>query len=496
MNPVKHEEDEWSVIPLKACRREELVDTRNHIIRFQNKQDVDIVKNFAKPVRMHRKDPRTISVQLPRKEIDRRRNEGIPVSASEEGYTEMVMGDDGNLYPVPDTPQYIPEGRRSRYKKKTKQVKVVDNKLRYEEYYPWVVEDYEGANVFAGSYEAALLASTHVLFVFDKDGFKLVPAEKVYKFTPRNKYRTLTVEEAEAKMEKKLEVPRWFMRHMLDELAPVRPLQLSASSSSRGMRTVQGNTQGRDLDHDDLDFDEEFADDEEAPIVDGDEEENKLLEKKIKKEMLKNTHFEQLDASDGDLDDLFETEKTRKVDKEGAKLRKVLTKNEGAVYEEEQQENPYVLQSDLELDELEPEVAVKAEEEVPDVRPRAFYVLSLLNGIVVIRAPPVFLGSFPPGEWNPNAKRRQVERVGAGQGAGHTAGHAAGQAAGQKAGDRNLVTTEEVLDIVRQNPLTTKELLVRLRSRINTHVSNKARIIEIVKLNLKLVDGKLVLKEG
>ena len=42
------------------------------------------------------------------------------------------------------------------------------------------------------------------------------------------------------------------------------------------MRTVLGGSgsgNDRDSDHDDLDYDEEFADDEEAPIMDGDEEE-------------------------------------------------------------------------------------------------------------------------------------------------------------------------------------------------------------------------------
>lgn len=61
--------------------------------------------------------------------------------------------------------------------------------------------------------------------------------------------------------------------------------------------------------------------------------------------------------------------------------------------------------------------------------------------------------------------------------------------------DNVLVTVKEVLDIVKDNPLTTKELLFGLKNRVNAHKDNKLRIISIVKQNLRLVDGKLVLKD-
>lgn len=529
---------DWNVIPLKACSREELKDTRNHIMRFQTKQDVDIVKNFNKPVRLHRKDPQNIQFHLSREEMDKRRKEGggAPVSQPQTAYVD----EEGNIIQPADMSQVAPDGgarrhRRNLFKRKTKQVHMMDEKkrkLRYEEYYPWVIEDYDGKNVYVGSYEAGLSETTHVLFVFDKDGFKMVPAEKVYKFTPRNRYATLTLEEAEAKMEKNQAAPRWLMKHMDEEggdsrfrssgqfSQPVRPLALSQSStgSRYRMRTVQGgsSTNGRDSDHDDLDFEEEFADDEEAPIMDGDEEENKLSEKKIKKEMLKAATFEgQLDVDDDsdDLNDLFEVEKSRKVDKEGKKLKKVLNKTEGGVYDSDDNEqlNPYVSQSDLESDsDSDSDINVKTEP-TDDVaggdvlRPRSFYVSSSNNGYVVIRAPKQFLQGFQPGEWNPSVKKRpqtfaspspkKAKRD-------ETSPSASPVPEPSAAGDLNdtgpngeLVTTGEVLDIVRNSPLTTKELLLKLKSRISTHKDNKLRIITIVKLNLRLIDGKLVLKQ-
>lgn len=526
---------EWNIIPLKSCTKESLTDTRNHILKFHTKKDVDILKTFHQPVRMHRKDPQNIQFQLTRQQMDEKKREAAELAENGDVNGENDLGDPENPNASADMSQVAPDGgarrhRRNLFKRKTKQVRVMDEKkrqLRYEEYYPWVVEDYTGDNVFVGSYEAGSSESTHVLFVFDKNCFKMVPAEKVYKFTPRNKYATLTLEEAEARMEKNLSAPRWLMKHMdegegndarfrrFGSSAPGSVAPTQAGRMGR-MKTVQGGANDKDSDHDELDFDEEFADDEEAPIMDGDEEENKLLEKKVKKEMLKAAHFDgQLDAEDDsdDLNDLFEVEKSRKVDKEGKKLKKVLNRTEGGIYESDNEEiAPFVSQSDLESDdESEPEVTVKAEPgdgnvgEEESSRQRGIFVTSITDCVVKVRAPKSFLQTIPPGEWNPNVRKRpssfeptgpvkKIKREDT-----MSPLPASFPTTSENLDDAGpngeLVTSKEVLDIVRQNPLTTKELLLSLRSRISMHKDNKLRIITIVKLNLRLVDGKLVLKE-
>lgn len=538
--------EKWQEIPLKACTPKELEDTRYHILKFQSKQDVDIINNFNRPVRLHRKDPRNIQFQLTRKEVDARKREQEEHELEKERLRAqgIVPLDDSD---TPDMSQVAPDGgarrhRRSAFKRKTKQINLMDEKkrrLRYEEYYPWVIEDYDGLNVFVGNYEAGLLESQHVLFVFDKDGFKMVPAEKVYRFTPRNKYATLTLEEAEAKMEKNASAPRWLMKHMeegstAEGATPdvrfkrntargIKPGSITGSAAgggSRGLRTVLGGaaTLDRDSDHDDIDFDEEFADDEEAPIMDGDEEENKELEKKIKKEMLKASHFDgqsDADADDSDdLNDLFETEKTRKVDKEGKKLRKVLLKTEGGVYDSDDNDdklNPYLLKLDLESDDdSDDNLAVKQENDengnlltgASRLSGRAFTAQSNGDGFVVIKAPSLFLSGFQPGEWNPHVKKRAMveaspvkTEIANKEGRNISPSPTPGVDLNASGTDGQLVTVAEVLGIVKNNPLTTKELLFGLKNRVNMHKDNKQRIISIVKQNLKLVDGKLVLKE-
>ncbi|ODV80492.1 Rap30/74 interaction domain-containing protein [Suhomyces tanzawaensis NRRL Y-17324] len=554
--------DGWQDIPLKSCTKEEVSDIRYHIMKFQSTRDVDVVEDFTKPVRLHRKDPRNIQFQLTRQEIDRRKKQlaidkanGVVHEPTEEELiaedeAAIARGEEPRRYPRADMSQVAPDGgaRRSKkniFKKKTRQISLVDDakrKLRYEEYYPWVIEDYDGSNVFVGNYEAGASDTQHVLFVFDKDGFKMVPAEKVYKFTPRNKYATLTLEEAEAKMEKNSSVPRWLMKHMEEKSiadntqdsrfrgsAPGNGIVAPASTNnSRRLRTVLGGgSNDRDSDHDDLDFDEEFADDEEAPIMDGDEEENKLSERRVKKEMLKAAHFDgQSDAEiDDELDDLFETEKSRKVDKEGKKLRKVLNKTEGGVYdsEDDDQLNPYLSKSDLESDdESDDEPTVKQEDaegvsKESDTKKsgRSLIAQNVGDGFVVIKAPAEFLNTFPKGNWIPNGRKRPAPVLASPKKKAKVDGDKSPKKIKSETErsisptpiislsvdldssgpDGVLVTIKEVLNMVKNNPLTTKELLLSLKTRVNAHRDNKQRIISIVKQNLKLVDGKLVLKE-
>ncbi|CAK9441007.1 uncharacterized protein LODBEIA_P48760 [Lodderomyces beijingensis] len=625
--------DEWQTIPLKSCGEEDFGENaRVHIMKFAFKNNVDIVNDFAKPVRLHRKDPRNMQFHLTRQELDQRKREKEEAerqrlkeaeakeAGKEKAAAAAAAGGGGGASRLEDEPdskdkadskekadqskiapeepklmrgqadlsQIAPDGKarknkKNMFKKKTKQINLMDEgkrKLRYEEHYPWVIEDYTGKNVYVGNYEAGSTELQNVLFVFDKDGFKMIPAEKVYRFTPRNKYATLTLEEAEAKMERNSSVPRWLMKHMendsLTEGSPDQRFRNNGSSSNgragggygggggggrggvgggygggagggRGrMRSVLGGDSGasasandRDSDHDDLDFEEEFADDEEAPIMDGDEEENKMSERKIKKEMLKAAHLKaEEDAEvDDDLDDLFETEKSRKVDKEGKKLRKMLNKREGGIYDSEDDEReqmPYLSRSDLESEEeSETEnIKVKVEggtdsgavEEIAKkpVSVRRINASYLGDGFVLVKAPKEFLDTLPPGEWSPNGRKRPSPSLESPMKkiklenepslaspskrdfspSGSPTPVPAKPPSASSTHDLNdagpsnlLVTIKDVLDIVRNHPLTTKELLVGLKSRVSAHVDNKQRIISIVKQNLKLVDGKLALRD-
>lgn len=246
-----------------------------------------------------------------------------------------------------DMSRIAPDGgaRRAKshlFQKKTRQVVLGDpeaRKIRYEEYYPWVMEDFDGKNTWVGNYEGGQKDS-YVLFVFDKDGFKMVPAEKWYRMTPRNKYATLTSEEVEKQMAKGEQPNRWIMKHFGNEGEDVakRPMNMRRRFRTTDISNYDDDSRRHDDDGNEIDFDDEFADDEEAPIMDGNEEDVKEVEKKIKKEQQNAKVSFLFDDNNNEGDD----EDENKVDKQGRHMIKYLRSREkNANYETDEESNPY-----------------------------------------------------------------------------------------------------------------------------------------------------------
>lgn len=346
--------------------------------------------------------------------------------------------EEGTTDPLADV---APDGggraRRVNSKRKTRQLKVLDEnakKLRFEEFYPWVMEDYDGYNTWVGSYEAGNSDSYVLLCVEDDGSFTMIPADKVYKFTARNKYATLTIEEAEKRMDKKSgEVPRWLMKH-LDNIGTTTTRYDRTKRRLKAVadqRSVGGDD---DEEHDDnseveLDYDEEFADDEEAPIIDGNEQENKESEQRIKKEMLQANAMGLRDDEvipENEEDDLFNE---KKIDEEGERIKKALQKTElAALYSSDDEINPYLSESDLENPEVKKEgeesdkskensespskkarlPTVKKEKSPSRLEPQ-IKVKSIKNCVIILKGDKKILRNFPEGEWNPNAVKRQRE---------------------------------------------------------------------------------------
>ncbi len=90
---------------------------------------------------------------------------------------------------------------------------------------------------------------------------------------------------------------------------------------------------------DEMDFDEDFADDEGAPIIEGNDEDNKDVEDKIKKEMLT---ANALGEAEREPEEEEELGKEPKINKDGKRLQKYLKSLEkNMVYESDEEENPY-----------------------------------------------------------------------------------------------------------------------------------------------------------
>jgi transcription initiation factor TFIIF subunit alpha len=506
---------------LKAVSLDEVKDIRHHILKFHSRASVNPGEDFTAPIRFHRKDPRNLQFQLTTSEMEQRRIELEEVSAAERSGPETTKK------PSADMSVVAPDGGARRtaqpFQKKIRQVQSgneASRKLRYEEYYPWVMEDFDGKNTWVGSYEAAQ-SDAYALFLFDGNGFKMVPAEKFYKMTPRNKYATLSLEEAEQRMEKKSNVPRWIMKHISDEQQQ-DGVQLN---QRRRFKTVDGSgpvRRGRASaagdDEEELDYDEEFADDEEAPIMDGNEEDVKQVEEKIKKEQRNASYL-------GQPDDLAEEqgdENEPKIDREGRKLRKYLRSLEkNAFYESDDEENPYVSEKDSDDDEDMEDVGIKQEDQekrssspaikqeptIPSVVQPIIRIIKreyndLPPGMVILQLSPNALGKFPRDVWNPSAKRKRDDES---SDFGDVKKSKIRERSKSKSwspdprssppNEDDLLTEEDVRSVIAAKPITTKELLGILQPKLKRHPQNPERLKALARKVARLHEGFLVLKE-
>lgn len=473
---------QFQTFPVKMCTDEELERLRHHVLRFHSKLQVDPT-TFEQPARLHRKDPKNLQFQLSLKEtveqekqkkeeehqralyrIKYREIQGLPVDMTDREVDELMavegMNDEEKRAWMDnkkrqdqhdlkmeqrekDLMKVAPDGegkngsaiaKQNRIKqKRTKQVKVYNEakrKLRYEEFYPWVLEDYDAKQAWVGNFEANETESYCMLILDERDRcFKMVPIDKFYKFTPRNKYATLTLEEAEAKMADKARVSRWLMSKMEREVED--GTRIDSRYRKKPMRTdhdpLFDDDENRNEDEDGMDYEDEFQDDEEAPIMEGPDDEKKLIESRMKHNMLKaNNLIEKSDEENDEFDDLFESKST---DKESKKLKKALSRNAiNEVYaSDDEDENPYLSEEEEEEEdgedkdeikkESDSETKVKIEDEEeedlskPDTEsPKKLkqkkksdakiYVLSVNQGFVTLKARSEVLKAFPRGEWN------------------------------------------------------------------------------------------------
>lgn len=414
--------------------------------------------------------------------------------------------------------------RRVNSKRKTRQLKVLDEnakKLRFEEFYPWVMEDYDGYNTWVGSYEAGNSDSYVLLCVEDDGSFTMIPADKVYKFTARNKYATLTIEEAEKRMDKKNgEVPRWLMKH-LDNIGTTTTRY---DRTRRRLKAVadQRSVGGDDEEeHDDnseneLDYDEEFADDEEAPIIDGNEQENKESEQRIKKEMLQANAMglrDDEDVPDDGKDDLFNE---KKIDEQGERIKKALQKTElAALYSSDDEINPYLSESDYENTEVKKEDAennkdksgnespskkskspqVKKEKSPAKLEPQ-LKVKSIKDCVIILKGDKKLLRNFPAGEWNPNTSKHQRKDNLNNTTAESTAAVVKTEEPESKKiktengdADISLITEQDIRDAIGDGKVNVKEFGKAIRKRF-PGAENKKLMFTIVKKLCRKVDNE------
>lgn len=401
-------------------------------------------------------------------------------------------------------------------KRKTRQLKKYDEhakKLRFEEFYPWVLEDFDGYNTWVGTYEAGN-SDHYVMFSVEKDGsFTMLPCDKVYRFTARSQFATLTIEEAEKRFEKKRQsVPRWLMKH-LDDIGTtttrydrtLRKLK-GVDGDNHDNQDDEGNVFKRETSDNEIDFDDDFQDDEEAPIMDGNDQENKETEQRMKKEMLQANAMGLRD--DEDIVDVIDAEDEGEV--EDKSIKNTLKKTDmGVLYDsDDEEENPYLSKSDIEDEEKEKEEQnkVKAEEKTdieklksPEKKVRKprkvkTTVKKHKNNIIVIKTQPDILKKFPLGEWYPKAEGENKFNVSPSKSSSVSVSTKTSSSTPEGSLSEEL-KEEDITNIISANPgkLTLKDLIKELKQKIVMNADNKAKMKVLIKQLVKLNNGFLEL---
>ena len=354
--------------PLFTTKRAMREGLRYHIARFNGKKDVDPANQneFTRPVVLHRRDPRTINGKDGQEEeavgdemMDSKEREKAEIAKVEKdarraadlaqiaptGNNASAAAKKGQIRKLPKTEQVYRTDKTAEDKKKSD--------LRYEEALPWHLEDADGKNAWVGNYEAAL-SDVNVIFVVEGSNFRMIPAEKWYKFTQKAQFKTFTIEEAESRLSKGARETRWSMQTQEKKKAE-REAQESRNLMRYGDRplfSVKGesvsfkNSSKRETeDADELDFeaDDLFQDDDEQPTVEPDQDEEvKEAQDRIKREQLGANIFDL--AVEAEVDEALakerkEEERRKMLGKEVTKALKKREKN--YIYESDKSSNPF-----------------------------------------------------------------------------------------------------------------------------------------------------------
>lgn len=373
--------DNYTDFPLITTKRSILQGLRHHVMRLASSRPVDVTRQEAwtRPVRLHRRDlgaaPGAKGDGEEAGEDDKERERER--AAKEE--RKRIRED--NLKQIAPSAK---KAKQSAFHKKAEQVFVADDspeaqkrsQLRYEEAMPWHLEDDDNKNTWVGTYEAPM-SECHVMLMLEErdwerqvDGqaepyrqgvFRMVPLEKWYKFTQTNKFRALTIDEAEAWMKQKAKDPRFLTeaqrtleQKRVEEMARTKGNKLFMRNAGRGDEEkaktkknpdtlVEGHGDAADADDIDFEHDELFQDDEEGPMFEGIEPDTaKDAEQRIKKEQRGANIFNLNDEKDVDE----EAEREKKIKELQKTLekgtRKALVKRERNFdYETDSDSNPY-----------------------------------------------------------------------------------------------------------------------------------------------------------
>ncbi|MCJ1477214.1 hypothetical protein MMC13_005885 [Lambiella insularis] len=367
---------------------------RFHVAKFYSKKNIDPrnEEEFTQPVRLHRRDPRAppggggggkqdaVMGGMDSKDgilDDKEREKQDMLRAQRDAEREAEMAQ------VAPSANKSNQRRGGAFKKKIQQVfrndqteeQKAETKLRYEEAIPWHLEDFDNKQIWVGNYEKAL-SESYAQLVHRDGKFYVTPIEKWYKFAPKTPFETLSIDEAEKIMDKKVKDPRFITDLMKANQAKQqealqrkagRRLYMGKSASHEDGKVANATMKREAADVDELDFEEDrFADDEENNLFEGELEDAKDAEDRIKRDQLQANVFDLKDEKSYDKAENLEKREKEAQKKLSRKIIKALRRQEKNFAYESASDNPYSSDdgsSDSEAEREQEEEAKREEEE-------------------------------------------------------------------------------------------------------------------------------------
>ena len=347
--------------PVFISKRALMEGLRPHVARFYSRSDIDPSdqKEWTRPVRLHRRDPAAPapgvkSEQLDEKdmEIEEEKQKHDVMRAQRETQRAAALAEIAPSMANPNAKRGLPA------KKKITQVFAKDeteeqrarSKLKYEEALPWHIEDFDNRQTWVGSYEAAL-SGTYAQFVFQGDKFVVAPLEKWYKFSQKRNFKTEEQLQAEVQQRQMKNKMKWEDRVAQEEKVKQEEELNKKMASTLYDGTLNRRTGGgvgrvpvnKDKeDANELDFEEDNADDEEDPVFEGDNDETKETQKRIKRDQLQANIFDMKDEKSYDKAEQKEKFEQQARRQEGKGTRKTLMRRErNFIYESDSEDHPY-----------------------------------------------------------------------------------------------------------------------------------------------------------
>lgn len=288
------------IIRLHPKRYEDIPDPNNPAETISVPRKVDLLDptEFARPIRLHRRNPcaplgglkeaaaaRLLAKQTPAydevKDVQEELHARKAASRAEIASKVAPYGADNVK-------------KKSQFAKKTEQVFQRDQsnvQMRYEESQPWFIEDFDNGNTWQGQREQNLSGGRFVALLHNRDSmsFNMVPIEKWYKFREVNKFKMTSEEAVERKRKLDGVKPPWIKvekKAEVDEPLTAEEARLYQKFSrliGKGVVASKGSEEVKaTADLEEVDYEQEFDNDDAGQLYgvagDDDEDEQKATE--------------------------------------------------------------------------------------------------------------------------------------------------------------------------------------------------------------------------